>query len=144
MDLYLLPVGLYLLTVGYLQEQRQQTARAQSLWIADLMITPAFLAFWSHTGDIHTLLFVSECLLAAVWGIWQRIRDFVLVGTGFIALYAATVAAGHLPDVWATLVTLLIGIALFVAGFYIRMHCAIMQQWVAAIDRQWKAWQAWH
>ncbi len=145
LDVYLLPVGLYLVIIGYLQSGRQRREQAQSLWTGGLLltITPAFLAFWNHAGDIHTLLFIGECLVSALWGIWQRIRAFVLVGMGYIALYAAAVISGHLPDVWGTLVTLIVGVILFIAGFYILTHRAVMQRWAAVVERQWEAWKAW-
>ncbi len=145
LDFYLLPVGIYLLTIGYLHSRRQQQRQARSLWIAGLLllITPAFLAFWNRDGDIHALLFLGECLLSALWGLWQRIRVFVLIGMGYMALYAASVIIGHVPDVWGTIVTLVVGVTLFIMGFYILTHRAMMQQWAAAIERQWQGWQAW-
>ena len=145
LDLYLLPIGLYLVSIGYLQSQRRRAAQAQKLWTVGLLltITPAFLAFWQGEGDIHTLLFVGECLLSTLWGIAQRIRAFVLVGMGFIALYAGAVTVGHLPDVWGTLATLVVGVTLFVIGFAMLTRRAIMQRVAARLEAQWAAWRAW-
>jgi hypothetical protein len=145
LDLYLLPVGLYLVSIGHLQSRRKRATEAQGLWTVGLLltITPAFLAFWQHAGDIHTILFVGECLLSVLWGIAQRIRAFVLVGMGFIALYAGAVTVGHLPDVWGTLATLLVGVLLFVIGYAMLTRRAIMQRISTRLTAQWESWRGW-
>ena len=143
LDLYLLPVGLYLVSIGHLQSRRRRAQEAQGLWTVGLLltITPAFLAFWQRAGDIHTLLFVGECLLSVLWGIAQRIRAFVLAGMGFIALYAGAVTAGHLPDVWGTLATLLVGVLLFVLGFAMLTRRASLQRLAARLAARWESWR---
>lgn len=145
LDIYLLPVGLYLIGFGYLANRRQQTDSAHALWWAGLlsMLLPAFLAFWRQGGSFHTLLLLGECLVAVLWGVGQRIRAFVLAGLLFAAAYAASSAIGRLPDTLSTLASLITGVGLFVMGFYALTHRETVQRWAAALEGHWQAWQAW-
>ncbi len=145
LDLYLLPVGLYLILIGHREGHRQTSEQAQSFWWTGLLVilTPAFLAY--RYGDVpwHTVLLLVECLAAVLWGIGQRIRAFVYAGLAFTAAFAASTIEGHLPEEIGTLAALLIGVGLFVVGFYLLTHREVMRKWAAILTAQWQAWQAW-
>lgn len=145
MDLYLLPVGLYLIAIGHLAGSRRKVENAHLFWWSGLllMMTPAFLAYWQRAASWHTLVLLSECLLAVLWGIGQRIRSFVCAGLLFAAAYAASAAIGRLPDTISTLASLLMGVSLFVIGFYILTHREVVQRWAVALEDHWHVWQAW-
>jgi hypothetical protein len=145
LDIYLLPVGLYFVTLGHLASHRQRRDQAHQFWWAGLLLvmTPAFLAYWHHAAAWHTLLLLAECLASVLWGIGQRIRAFTGAGLAFAALYGASVLSGRLPDVWGTLVSLLVGVGLFVIGFTIVTHRESARRWANTIEMQWQAWQAW-
>ena len=108
-----------------------------------LTLTPTFLAYRHAPGSWHMLLLLGECLAAALWGIAQRIRAFVSAGLLFAGLYAASAAAGFLPGTWGTLISLLVGVGLFIAGFYALMHREAVRRGLAFLEGQWQAWQAW-
>jgi hypothetical protein len=145
LDVYLLPVGLYLISIGHLSSRREQGEEARALWWAGLLLilTPAYLAYWEHAAPWHTLLLIGECLAAVLWGIAQHIRAFVCAGLGFAAAFGASVTIGRLPEVWGTLAALLVGVGLFIAGFYALTHREIIQSRMAALEAQWRSWQAW-
>ncbi|HLV80429.1 MAG TPA: hypothetical protein VKT32_09105, partial [Chthonomonadaceae bacterium] len=131
--------------LGHLAGSRRKIVNAPLLWWAGLlmMMTPAFLAYWQRAASWHTLVLLSECLLAVLWGVGQRIRAFVCAGLLFAAAYAASAAIGRLPDTVSTLASLLMGVGLFVIGFYILTHREVVQRWAAALEGHWQAWQAW-
>ncbi len=145
LDLYLLPVGLYLMAVGHLTGRRSRLPQARTLWWAGLLLTltPSFLAYWERAADWHTVLFLLECLVAVLWGIGHRIRAFTIAGLGFACLFAAAVSIGHLPSTFGTLVTLFIGVSLFIIGYYALTHREEIQRMALAFETRWKAWQAW-
>ena len=133
LDLYLLPVGLYLVTLGHLTCRRQRLDRAHWLWWAGLllMLTPTFLAYWQHASEWHTVLLVAECLVVVLWGISQRIRSFVSAGMLFTIAFAASCSIGHVPEIWGTFSALAAGVGLFIAGFYVLTHREVVQRWVS-------------
>lgn len=145
LDAYLLPIGLYLITIGQAVSRREERAASQAFWWAGvlLMMTPAFFAYWQHAGAWHTILLLTECLAALLWGIAQRIRAFVYASLGFAAAYSASASVGHLPETWGTVISLLIGVGLFVAGFYALTHREVVQRAIASAERTWRRWQEW-
>ncbi len=145
LDIYLLPVGVYMLVLGHLVSRRQQQSRAQGFWWVGLLLvlTPAFLTHWEHAPGWHTALFLIECTVCVLWGVAQRVRAFVGAGLGFVALYAAAVVQGSLPDVVTTVLALLAGVSLFVVGFYSLTHREQMRQMAESLQRRWAGWSAW-
>jgi hypothetical protein len=145
LDIYVLPVGLYLVTLGHRASHRARMEQAHALWWAGLLLTltPTFYAYQQAPGSWHTLLLLAECLGATLWGIGRRIRAFVYAGLTFAGLYAASAVAGYLPGTWATLISLLFGVGLFVAGFYALMHRESVRRSMMFLEAQWRAWQAW-
>ena len=40
-----------------------------------------------------------------------------------------------------TLVTLLVGVVLFIVGFYVLTHRNTIQRWIASFEHTWHAWR---
>lgn len=145
LDLYLLPVGLYLMAVGHRTSRGRKSVLAQWFWGSGLLLTmtPPFLDYWHHVAGWHTVLFLAECAVFVLWGIGQRIRVFVSAGLGYLLLFAASVFVGNLPDIGGTLAALLGGIVLFIAGFYALTHKEAAQRALMRLNAQWHVWQSW-
>lgn len=120
-------------------------AQAQTFWRLGLLVTltPAFLAHWTHAPGWHAALLLAECVVYVLWGVWQRIRAFVAAGLAAIMLYAASVSLGALPDTVTTIVALLVGVGLFVFGFYALTHQEEMKRLAANLHRRWAVWHSW-
>jgi hypothetical protein len=106
-------------------------------------MTPAFLSYWRGESPLHTVLLLVECLFAVLWGVGQRIRAFVCGGLGFAAAFAGSQVVGHLPEFWGTLAALVIGVSLFIFGFYALTNRERLQRWAASCEARWHAWLAW-
>ena len=142
-DIHLIPVAIYFLALGFREGRRARVEQAQGFWIIGwlLLLTPPFLAYWQGGAAWHTPLLLIECVIAVVLGAVWRIRAFFGNGLLFAALFAAGHLLGRLPEAWGTFAALLLGVGLFVAGFYALTHRETVQRWAAALETHWKAWR---
>ena len=66
-----------------------------------------------------------------------------MAGLAFASAYATPQLIGLLSEFWGTVLALLVGVGLFVFGFYALTRRERLQQWATTCETQWKSWLAW-
>lgn len=146
-DLYLIPVGIYLLVLGHLAARRGKPEEAQELWWIGLLLvmTPTYTAFYVQftTGGPawHALLLVSESVLAVLWGIAHRIRAFVLCGTLFALAFAAVLVASAITQIWVGIVALVSGLVLLSLVYWLGVRHTHARAVIERAIREWERWR---
>ncbi len=156
LDLYMIPVGLYLLLLGHLSDRagaRDERGadgsadRTQALWWTGLMVMvfPTFAAFLAHfqsgTTPIHAILLVAECVGAILWGIAHRIRAFVIVGSTFALAFAVVLGSASAGHFIVGAVALTVGLVMLAAVYRLGSRAAETRAWLGGIRDQWKRWK---
>ncbi|MBM3493911.1 MAG: hypothetical protein FJX72_06260 [Armatimonadetes bacterium] len=147
MDLYMIPLGAYLLVLGSLSDRRGDGETAQPLWWAGLLVTmsPTFAAFWTHFTEggtsLHAFILVAECMGAVAWGIAHRIRAFVVLGTAFAWGFAGVLGAATVKQIWVGLLALAVGLSLLVAVFQLSTRGEETRAWLRRALSGWRAWR---
>lgn len=147
LDLYLIPLGLYLLALGHIAVRRGSAESARALWWAGLLTTvaPTYLAFHVHFVEggtpVHALLLLLECTAAVGWGIAHRIRSFVYAGTLFSLAFVVTLAHGVAVEVWSGLFAVMLGVLMLGFVFYVSVHQDSIRRWLARAGAEWRQWR---
>lgn len=147
LDFYLIPVGLYLVLLGYLAGARRSSEQAAVLWWLGLLttITPSFVAFYVHHVNggtpLHALLLVVECVGAILWGIRERIKAFVYCGTVFAAGFVLVLGGGAVMQLWSGLLALMLGIALLAFVLYVSLHRRQILDQMERLGIEWDDWR---
>jgi hypothetical protein len=145
-DLYLLPVGLYVLTLAHLAVRRGRDVGAWALrWCGLLtLLAPTFSAFYiSYTQGgtpVHALLLLLECVAAVSYGIAGRVKAFVQAGTLF-ALGFVVAGSFTVVEIWTGLFSVVLGIALLAGVFYISVHQKALRSWISRVGDEWHQWR---
>ncbi len=147
LDLYLVPVGIYLLVLGHIAAKRGNADSASIMWwIGSVMIlSPTYLAFYQHFQEggtaLHALLLVVECVAGVLWGIVHRIRAFVVSGTLFALAFAAVLGVSAITQVWIGLIALTTGMLLLVAVYWIGTRRRQAAEIIERAIREWERWR---
>ncbi len=147
LDLYLIPVGLYLLLLGHLADAKNRGNEMQALWWTGLSVTvfPTFVAFMRHfhAGGtaVHALLLVAECIAAIIWGIGHRIRAFVVVGATFALAFAIVLGSATARHLVIGAFALIVGLAMLAAVYHLSTRAAETRAWFARIRTNWHTWK---
>ncbi len=146
-DLYMIPVGLYLLIIGHIAGKRGQADSAAALWWMGLLtvLTPTFVAFYTRYENrgtpIHAFLLLFECVGAIGWGIAQRIKAFVFAGTLFSLAYIATLAYGVAVEIWSGLFAVVMGVLILMFVFYVSLNQEALRRWMNRMGEEWRLWR---
>ncbi|NLI00359.1 MAG: hypothetical protein GX446_12815, partial [Chthonomonadales bacterium] len=147
LDLYLIPVGAYLLVLGHLADRRVRADEAKGLWWTGALVvmTPTFIAFWTHFSEggpvWHALLLVAECLAAVLWGIANRIRAFVITGGAYALAFAAVLGAASVQEIWIGLVALVVGLGLLAVVVQLNTRAEATRAWIDRTVQEWRRWR---
>ena len=144
-DVYAIPFGLYILFCGHLQDRASDPSAARLLWSAGVaaFLLPGLCDYWGNSPQWHTLLFICECIAAALIGISFRIRAYAVTGLGFLAAFAASILVRNLAGYGVTLLALFAGVSLFVGGYYALTQKDRMQALRFWFDEKLQLWRAW-
>jgi len=122
---YSIPIGVYVLVMGYLyQKAHPTTSTTQASNPLGFLIivgapTIAFMATTSPTSQLHAIAAAVLCLIFIAVGVMARIRVFFFGGVAFLAwdaLYQSWEYLYALPK-WATIGA--IGLVMLVAAIYL-------------------------
>ncbi|MBI3921224.1 MAG: hypothetical protein HY318_07395, partial [Armatimonadetes bacterium] len=116
-DAYALPIGLYLIVVGYTGYRKGRLADPNGLYNAGLLISlsSTFLAAMPATAIAHHLVLMTLTVAAVAVGISQRLKTFLVQGTGFLSAFIFYRVSGLLPDVRLNWAFYAIGLAVTLA-----------------------------
>lgn len=134
-DLYVLPIGLYLLVVGHLAVRSGDTFIAWVIRWAGMFaaMAPALGGFATSLtrggSPAHALLLLTESTAAIAYGIAGRVRALVQGGTAFALAFVA-VATFSAAEIWTGFFSIMLGTALLVAVFYLSVHREAVGKWV--------------
>jgi len=147
LDLYLIPVGFYLLILGHTAAKTGVSGSAQGLWWLGLLLvmSPTYLAFYVHFTSSgppwHAVLLVAESILAVLWGIANRIRAFVLAGTLFALGFAAVLVASAITQVWIGIVSVAAGLLLLAGVYWLSVKTVEARTVIERALREWQQWR---
>lgn len=142
-DLFLIPIGLYVLTLGLLARRGLLDAGAAPFFLAGLLLilTPTYLAARQASGDLlHTLLLVVECLAAIFYGLTARIKAFLAAGTVFLLLWVQISLQGVSGQMSWAISTVLLGLAILGSALYLEKRRDKQGPWTQAAQREWYKW----
>ena len=121
-DYFLLPVGLYVLSLGLLARRGLLDAAATPFFLAGLLLllTPAYLAARQpHTDLGHILLLAGGSLAAIFYGLTARIKVFLVSGTLFLLLWVqVSLQSVSAQGSWGV-TALLLGLAIIGSALYL-------------------------
>ncbi len=133
-DVYLIPIGLYLIALSLLAERLHTASSATDDRVVDQTLAGLGLvialgsSLWSsmtlHASPWHDVVLTTEAVAAFVFGMGQRRRVFVVEGVAFLLALGMVKAWGILISIhWAIYVTTL-GLGGLAAGhfFSIKRH----------------------
>lgn len=86
-DAYLIPVGLYLIGVGFINKYLVKEAPFSSILITAGTVTilgATFIPSLETRGVIHAILLMGESILFIFMGISLRMKSFLFLGTAFL------------------------------------------------------------
>jgi hypothetical protein len=147
LDLYLIPLGVYLVVLGHFSDRRGRADEAQALWWTGLLtvVGPTFTAFWTNFASggtsLHALLLVVECVGAVTWGVMRRIRAYVVIGVGFAVAFAAVVGAATVKHVWVGSIALAAGLAMLATVYCLSTRGPEAREWLRRATTEWRAWR---
>jgi hypothetical protein len=132
---YALPAGLYLLTIAYLEWQRDHRSLARSIDYAAtfLMLGSLFWQTWVF-GWGFFLLLIAEGLLAMWWGSARRLRRFLYAGMVGVVLATLGQLLNALRSVNQWLVFGLIGLLLVVAAIAVERKLEELKVWQDSLE----------
>ncbi len=147
MDLYLAPLGLYLVVLGEMAGARREDGQANGHWWLGLLttMTPTFLSFCETRGTAaasgHAVLLIAECLGALAWGIPRRIRAFAFCAAAHAFAFAAVLAGGRVADAGSATASLVAGIALLAFVYRVGTRQDLAREWMARVTDEWSKWR---
>ena len=151
-QLYAIPVGLYLVTIGVLE--RRQGPRPFALYVESFGLTVLLLTSFIQSVDADTglpyfLLLLAQGLLVVLWGAVRRVKIPFFMGIGtsvfnvaaqlIVLLVAARRASARGdPLLVAVLIVLTVGLALCLLAIVVERQRARLlahaQEWRVALD----------
>jgi len=147
LDLYLIPVGLYLLVVGHVAANRGSHETSSALWwMGSLTImTPTYFAFnanfTNHGTPLHAFLLLSECIAGVAWGISHRIKAFVFSGVFYTLAFAGTLVHTAIQEIWSGVFAVVLGVLLLTFVFYVSASQEAIRKWLTRMGAGWRQWR---
>jgi len=142
-DVYLAPVGLYVITMAALARRNERREQYPALFIAGQMLsmTPSLLAGILIRGDIiHVLVLATECVIAVWYGIATRIRCVTTVGTAFLVVMIGLQFHGYTTHIhWAVYATVL-GLGIIASALTLERKRTDILRLRKAASEYWESW----
>lgn len=144
-DAYAIPIGLYLIALGFMGQRTGSAIDANGLYTVGLLITlsSSFLSAMPARAFLHHLLLMCLTVAATAVGISQRLRTFLVQGTGFLVVFLLYRVSGVLPDIRVNWAFYAIGLAVALAVALLAFN-AKREQIVAAVRKAQDQWAAFH
>ena len=141
-DFYLIPAGLYVLTLGLLARRALRPA-PQTYFLTGLLLvlTPTFVAAWqAGAAPLHAVLLLTECVAALFYGIAARIKVFVGAGLAFLVALLLRETQGLVGHIhWAVYATLL-GLGILASALFFEKRGEEARRWAKAAQEKLREW----
>lgn len=142
--LYFLPMGIYLIALGYYCEYRGYSVRTVRLLHLTGFTTLALSSLIPSIGEVggfHAMILLSESLAALVVGVWQRRKVFLGAGMAFIIIDGIVRLWSPAGSLHWSIYAILVGSLVIIAGILIETKREVLVEKGAAMLHQLKTWK---
>lgn len=141
MDFYLIPLGIYLLGLGFISRRFKEGINANPYYLIGLLVIfiSSLISSISY-GGVHSTVLMAESIFALLTGIYQKNKIFLFLGTIFLIINVFMQTFYLLAQIhWAIYATLT-GIFLITAGIFFEMKREKLIKWTEQQIEGLKKW----
>ncbi|MBU4178318.1 MAG: hypothetical protein KJ625_00085, partial [Actinobacteria bacterium] len=139
--LYFLPMGIYLIALGYYCESRGYSRRAVRLLHLVGFTTLALSSLIPSIGELggfHATVLLAESVAALVVGVWQRRRVFLGAGLTFIVIDGLVRLWSPVTSLHWSIYAMLVGSLVIITGILLETNRDLLLEKGAALIQELK------